>query len=700
MQQDYQVQFSLPPGRPSYKNELLASRSNMGYRQHPAQLLYTRESDYPPHQAGTALSQFGHVSRNASVQIPPSRPRRFPASLFSQPPTQPQHIQYSRQEPPILPQRSRQQQMQQHVPPPQPDYLLNQYQYQDGMIGSHHTDPFYNQQSETALNPYIQYRQSSHRSIPVHNEYNTTRFPTMNHRPTHSTPFKLSSRVDIPPGPSLHLDYEEKQWRIQHAEMLKQTAQQNQQRQSKVVNKQRDRGRIIPYLQDENIIQEGYPLMQPSFSQNMTESNWDTVSQPALSSPTRTKTASIKKRAAYPPLQPNQPLYQSNEIYSPVELASTYDEPSKVVASTSVGMTRSAKEMAHEKYLHRLSTPTTSRQSKTTLERYKSDHPDTLHGRHMGDSNKSSSSLPIAVNYIPYTHSEYRQLKSRDSHMHLPKGLGRNDDEEWKTQYDKRMRMHEYSELIRQRERESGRNDGMFDTIPHDVISFSNDDSLKHDQYRPRRKLSVVFSDDMVMKESVPTYRNRKVLAGYKPTSSIHSRAHSSNITPVTSNTVQNGKVNKLAVLPRISSNAESVKQKSDLETRVSTSHGKKLIFLDPTDKDIITKTAASESLNNVPDKSMLDQSEIQNNIERDSKNVDESVFNVNDVCNDTLTHSQAASDSSSMPTDIQPSEPSSIDNDQNDDDPMHLDGTITSHSHLEDIHTPLTHSQLEIATV
>ncbi|KAJ1339724.1 hypothetical protein BSLG_005630 [Batrachochytrium salamandrivorans] len=325
----------------------------MGYR-HPAQLLYTRESDYSPHQAGTALSQFGHVSRNASIS----------------------------------------------------------------------------------------------------------------------------------PDPSLHLDYEEKQWRIQHAEMLKQTAQQNQQRQSKVVNKQRDRGRMIPYLQDENIIQEGYPLMQPSFSQNMTESNWDTVSQPAF-----------------------------NEIYSSVELASTYDEPSKVVASTPVGMTRSAKEMAHEKYLHRLSTPTTSRQSKTTLERYKSDHPDTLHGRHMGDSNKSSSSLPIAVNYIPYTHSEYRQLKSRDSHMHLPKGLGRNDDEEWKTQYDKRMRMHEYSELIRQRERESGRNDGMFDTIPHDVISFSNDDSLKHDQYRPRRKLSVVFSDDMVMKESVPTYRNRKVLA-------------------------------------------------------------------------------------------------------------------------------------------------------------------------------------------
>ncbi|KAL2919298.1 hypothetical protein HK105_200941 [Polyrhizophydium stewartii] len=109
--------------------------------------------------------------------------------------------------------------------------------------------------------------------------------------------------------------------------------------------------------------------------------------------------------------------------------------PPTIVSRASIASRESEALRRHQR---RLSTPTERRPSMSTSERYRVNQP--------------LSVAALGLEFEPYTYRDYRVLKSRDSHMRLPQGLGRNEDDEWRAQFEKRARMAEYAEQVRAHE--------------------------------------------------------------------------------------------------------------------------------------------------------------------------------------------------------------------------------------------------------
>ncbi|KAH9268206.1 hypothetical protein BASA84_000331 [Batrachochytrium salamandrivorans] len=172
---------------------------------------------------------------------------------------------------------------------------------------------------------------------------------------------------------------------------------------------------------------------------------------------------------------------------------------------------------------HRWVTSLKSRISLTTSERYMRPK------YHVNESLGAVESDAILPPYIPYTQGEYRQLKSRDSHMKLPKGLGRNPNPQWEDQNDKRTRMNEYASLIRARDQEAAnlvyRPPPLQSAVPirsalslHGTIihaksatasNKTNDPLVTQAVHAPRRRMSVTFSDNLESIKPEEVYRQR-----------------------------------------------------------------------------------------------------------------------------------------------------------------------------------------------
>ncbi|KAJ3303435.1 hypothetical protein HDV03_003803 [Kappamyces sp. JEL0829] len=84
----------------------------------------------------------------------------------------------------------------------------------------------------------------------------------------------------------------------------------------------------------------------------------------------------------------------------------------------------------------RLGTPIELRSTMSTIERYR----------------LNPSKTNPSFNYEPYSASEFRSMKSRYQHMKLPRSLGPAEDERWKIEHDKRARMSQYANTVKNME--------------------------------------------------------------------------------------------------------------------------------------------------------------------------------------------------------------------------------------------------------